>query len=35
MPYDKRAKEKLITEIAETEGGIINLKWLKEKIAEL
>ena len=34
MPGDKKAMEKLKTEIAETQG-IINLKWLKEKIAEL
>jgi len=34
MPGDKKAIEKLNTEIAETQG-IINLKWLKEKIAEL
>ncbi len=34
MPGDKKAIEKLNNEIAETQG-IINLKWLKEKIAEL
>ena len=34
MPGDKKSIEKLKTEIAETQG-IINLKWLKEKIAEL
>ena len=34
MPGDKKSMEKLKTEIAETKG-IINLKWLKEKITEL
>lgn len=34
MPGNKKEIEKLKTEIAETQG-IINLKWLKEKIAEL
>ncbi len=34
MPGDKKSMEKLKTEISETQG-IINLKWLKEKIAEL
>ncbi len=34
MPGDKKGIEKLNNEIAETQG-IINLKWLKEKIAEL
>lgn len=34
MPGDKKAIEKLNTEIVETQG-VINLGWLKEKIAEL
>jgi len=34
MPGNKKEIEKLKTEITETQG-IINLKWLKEKIAEL
>ena len=35
IPGDKKAIEKLRLEISNTEGGIVNLKWLKEKIAEL
>ncbi len=35
IPGDKKAIEKLRLDISNTKGGIVNIKWLKEKIAEL